>query len=414
MSTAVDPRRGRTPGARHLSRSTATAAWNARDRPDHANAAPGRPRHPVYPPLSGPPPWPLHTPAAAVAPAARNRHTPPSAFRIGLAAAGELNPGPADQLPAVRGAHGPGRPATSARAGRWMSSTRTGCAPTACGSAARRQHAARRGAPGHEPARPGGFQGAPAAQAPGLRAFSRHVCPRRAGCGPGDCHRRVVALREVRASGLCRPDRVVVLPNGVDPAAGAALVTPARQAAMRARFDLAPAPLSGSGWPAWRRTRACPFSDALAVADCAQPWRWVIVGSGRDRAALGARRRRAGWPSAWLRGRGRRGRSAQPVRPGQGFAVQPLRGQLSWRRWRRWRTGCRWSPPRAAGCPTRCCPAAGPAGAARRCAGPGGGAGGAHGRSGAGGGLGPRRRGPRAERFTWAAIAAQTFACSRS
>ncbi len=111
---------------------------------------------------------------------------------------------------------------------------------------------------------------------------------------------RVVATDESLRGEVSRylrvpPERVVVIPNGVDPDAGAALVTPERQAALAARYGL---PRGGPVGLTVARLEAnkglAYLLRALAALDRRLPWRWLLVGTGRDRAALEALAARLG------------------------------------------------------------------------------------------------------------------------
>jgi glycosyltransferase involved in cell wall biosynthesis len=86
-----------------------------------------------------------------------------------------------------------------------------------------------------------------------------------------------------------KPERVVVIPNGVDPAAGAALVSDERQAALRARLSLPVAGFVGLSVARLEPNKGLAvLLRALAALppEAAVDWRWVVVGSGRDRAML--------------------------------------------------------------------------------------------------------------------------------
>ncbi len=83
--------------------------------------------------------------------------------------------------------------------------------------------------------------------------------------------------------------RVVVIPNGVDPAAGAALVSAARQAALRARWGLPEGTFIGLTVARLEANKGLTYLlQALALLPTDPSWRWVLVGSGGDRAALQA------------------------------------------------------------------------------------------------------------------------------
>jgi glycosyltransferase involved in cell wall biosynthesis len=105
---------------------------------------------------------------------------------------------------------------------------------------------------------------------------------------------RVIATDESLRGEVSRylrvpPERVVVLPNGVDPAAGAALVSPGRQAALRARYGLGPETVVGISVARLEANKGLSYLvRALAALDRDRPWRWVLVGTGRDRAVLEA------------------------------------------------------------------------------------------------------------------------------
>jgi len=83
--------------------------------------------------------------------------------------------------------------------------------------------------------------------------------------------------------------RVVVIPNGVDPAAGAALVSAAQQAALRAQWGLPSAAFIGLTVARLEANKGLAYLlQALARLPPDPPWRWVLVGSGGERAALQA------------------------------------------------------------------------------------------------------------------------------
>ncbi|MGI8586407.1 MAG: glycosyltransferase family 4 protein [Chloroflexia bacterium] len=103
---------------------------------------------------------------------------------------------------------------------------------------------------------------------------------------------RVIATDESLRGEVSRylrvpPERVVVLPNGVDPAAGAALVSAERQAELRARYALSEGGFLGISVARLEANKGLPYLlRALATLDRAGDWRWVVVGTGRDEAAL--------------------------------------------------------------------------------------------------------------------------------
>lgn len=105
---------------------------------------------------------------------------------------------------------------------------------------------------------------------------------------------RVIATDESLRGEVSRylrvpPERVVVLPNGVDPAAGAALVSAERQAALRRCYGLGPETVVGLSVARLEANKGLSYLlRALAALDRDRPWRWVLVGTGRDRAALEA------------------------------------------------------------------------------------------------------------------------------
>jgi len=84
--------------------------------------------------------------------------------------------------------------------------------------------------------------------------------------------------------------RVVVVPNGVDPAAGPALVAAAEQAALRARYGLTPDLFVGLSVARLEANKGLAYLlRALAAIPAPAPpaaWRWLVVGAGQDRAAL--------------------------------------------------------------------------------------------------------------------------------
>jgi glycogen synthase len=89
--------------------------------------------------------------------------------------------------------------------------------------------------------------------------------------------------------------RIRVIPNGVDPQAGPALVSAARQEALRARLQLPAGVYVGLTVARLEANKGLPdLLRALAALDPALDWRWVIVGAGGDRAPLEALARRLG------------------------------------------------------------------------------------------------------------------------
>ncbi len=105
---------------------------------------------------------------------------------------------------------------------------------------------------------------------------------------------RVIATDESLRGEVSRylrvpPQRVVVLPNGVDPAAGAVLVSAERQAALRQRYGLESETVVGLSVARLEANKGLGYLlRALAALDRDRPWRWVLVGTGRDRAVLEA------------------------------------------------------------------------------------------------------------------------------
>ena len=209
------------------------------------------------------------------------------------AAAAQLGRRPAQQLPAVRRPHGrdaePGAPRGAGHRLR-ARAVRLRRAPARAPARPRG-----RGAAGDEPARPGGFQGY------ATRASGSAYAPFRAmymrGAQAAD---RVIATDESLRGEVARflrvpARRICVIPNGVDPAIGAALVSSARQAALRARLALPDGVFVGLTVARLEANKGLPdLLRALAALDPALEWRWIIVGAGRDRAPLEALARRLG------------------------------------------------------------------------------------------------------------------------
>jgi glycosyltransferase involved in cell wall biosynthesis len=96
---------------------------------------------------------------------------------------------------------------------------------------------------------------------------------------------RAEVLRYLRV----RRERVIVLPNGVDPAAVNGWLSPERRAALREQFALAPDLFVGLTVARLEPNKGLPFLlHALATLDRDRPWRWLIVGSGGEEARLHA------------------------------------------------------------------------------------------------------------------------------
>ena len=96
-----------------------------------------------------------------------------------------------------------------------------------------------------------------------------------------------IATMSSRLLGVA-PERVVVLPNALDLDAVLGPVDPARQAALRARCGLDSVPVVGLSVGRLEANKG--FTHLLrALAQLppdVPPWRWLIVGTGQDRAAL--------------------------------------------------------------------------------------------------------------------------------
>ena len=113
----------------------------------------------------------------------------------------------------------------------------------------------------------------------------------RAGAQAAD---RVIATDWGARDEVCRllgvsPDRVVVLPNALDLDEVLGPVSAERQAALRARWGLAPGGVIGLSVGRLEANKG--FSHLLRALAALPPdlpaWRWLIVGVGQDRAALG-------------------------------------------------------------------------------------------------------------------------------
>ncbi len=112
----------------------------------------------------------------------------------------------------------------------------------------------------------------------------------RAGAQAAD---RVIATDWGAQEEVCRllgvaPERVVVLPNALDLDEVLGPVSAERQAALRARWNLAPEGVVGLSVGRLEANKGFSYLlRALAALPAGgPPWRWLIVGTGQDRAAL--------------------------------------------------------------------------------------------------------------------------------